>query len=63
MRVQLIYKYHPDKNGLMFIETDLTTDQLVKGVNDKQIKLEGEGLHDSKQEARMDGKMPTITIM
>lgn len=63
MKVKLIYEYHPELNGVEDVETDLTTDELVKQINDKLIRISGESCHDSKQWGRMEDGMPVVTIL
>jgi hypothetical protein len=51
------------KNETVNVETDLTEEELVKGINSKLVKIHGEYLHDSKQHAWFEGELPVVSIL
>lgn len=63
VNVKLIYKSYPEKNEIVDIETDLTEEELVKGINAKLVKIQGEYLHDSKQHALVEDGLPVVTVL
>lgn len=62
MNIRLVYEYHPEKNEIVVIETDLTPNEFVVGINNKTEKIWGEYLHNSKQRARMIDGMVEVRI-